>query len=145
MNTQGEKFVSSIGCMDGRDRAAIAVLASGYYVDDVCTGPGTVGILAHAGHPDHVAYTEKFRRQVAVSYGKHGSRTLYVSGHDGCAGHPVEENEHKSDILAAAAFARGILADLGYADMQVVPVWNAPQDGVWTATLLAERLQSNAA
>lgn len=145
MSNTDEKFVSSIGCMDGRDRAAIAVLAAGYYVDDVCTGPGTVGILAHAEHPDHAAYAEKFRRQVAVSYGKHGSRTLYVSGHDGCAGHPVEESVHKGDILAAASFARGVLAELSYADMQVVPVWNAPQDGVWTATLLEETRQSDAA
>ncbi len=133
-----EEFVSAVWCMDGRVKRSIATYAGDAYVDSVCEGPGTVGILADKSHEDHSAFIEKMKVQLTVSYTKHNSRTVFVDGHAECAGHPVPDNQHKADVLKAAEAVCEVISELGFDDMKVISTWSERNaDGVWESVELS--------
>tara|TARA_B100000745_G_scaffold268595_1_gene194730 strand:- start:2686 stop:3240 length:555 start_codon:yes stop_codon:yes gene_type:complete len=142
MSAKNEKFAGAVWCMDGRDKKAVQDYAQGLFVDSVCDGPGTVGVLADVGHPKHALFVQKLRDQLPVSIGNHGSEIIFVSGHAECAGHPVDDVRHKEDILKATALVRSILHELNYTTITVIPLWNQRgEDGVWFLWHWSQSLQ----
>lgn len=96
---KGETFFTSVGCMDGRVQKAVnryASLIFGAEYADTVTKAGLDGLFA-AKEIDKDLY-ESVKSMILVSVDKHGSYGVVVHGHEGCAGHPVDEKKHKEDI-----------------------------------------------
>ena len=106
--------------MDGRIQEPLRKwIASTYdipYVDTV-TQPGMDGVLAGTSN---MGDPELARRMTSISVTAHGSKTVIISGHYDCAGHPVDEASHKSDIKKAVVVVRSWE---GMEGVTVVGVW----------------------
>ena len=135
MSNRGEKFAGSVDCMDGRSKAATAQFAC-CFVDSLFDGPGAVKFLADRDDSRHQSAIATFTERMAISYHKHGTREVYVTGHAECAGHPVPDATHKHDALKATAVIRELVAKLGYEDVTVTPLWNERVDNKWQSTEL---------
>ncbi len=99
MSQVGETFFTSVGCMDGRVQKAVnryASLIFGAEYADTVTKAGLDGLFA-AKVIDETLY-ESVKSMVLVSVDKHHSYGIVVHGHEGCAGNPVEDAQHKKDI-----------------------------------------------
>lgn len=94
-------FAASINCMDGRVQSPITeFIKNNGKVDyvDVITIPGCDKLLAE-GSDDLVL--DLIKRSVEISVAKHGSRCIYVSGHNDCAANPVDKETHLGQIRKA--------------------------------------------
>lgn len=99
---KGETFFTSVGCMDGRVQKAVnryASLIFGGEFADTITKAGLVGLFADKKIDKDLF--DSVKNMVAVSVDKHKSFGIIVHGHEGCAGNPVGEKEHISDIKAS--------------------------------------------
>ena len=99
---KGETFFTSVGCMDGRVQNAVnkyASLVYGAEFPDTITKAGLDGLFA-SEEMDDDDYNS-VEKMVTVSIKKHKSFGVVVHGHEGCAGNPVDENQHKKDIKKA--------------------------------------------
>ena len=98
-------FATAINCIDGRGQKpvtqAIKKDTGAQFVDTV-TGPGIVGGLANGDQE----VIDSAKAQLTISVEKHNSKGIIVGGHASCAGHPVEDNTHKKDVVAAVAEVR---------------------------------------
>ena len=109
------KFATSVTCMDGRIQIPLANwIKENYSVDyvDTITEPGVDKKVADD------ADLESIKTKVGISINKHGSSLIVVSGHYDCAGNPVSDEEHISQIK------KGV---------EVISSWNtgAKVIGVW--------------
>lgn len=94
-----ETFFTSVGCMDGRVQKAVnkyASLVFGAEFADTVTKAGLDGIFSKDTIDSDVFTSVK--DMILVSVDKHHSFGIVVHGHEGCAGNPVEEEQHKNDI-----------------------------------------------
>lgn len=109
-------YATMICCMDGRIHGPLAEWtrkrAGVNYVDAV-TEPGADKMLSHS--PD---VAEQLRKKAALSIRARGSRLLVVAGHAGCAGNPVSEEQHRSDVAESVEIVRG-----WGTGVEVVGVW----------------------
>ena len=109
------KFATSISCMDGRIQIPITMwIKQNFPVDyvDTITEPGVDKKVADNSD------LESIKAKVGISINAHKSSLIVVSGHFDCAGNPVSDDEHISQIK------KGI---------EVVKSWNLGVDvvGVW--------------
>jgi len=112
MSKKHEKFLTTIGCMDGRVQEVVAEFGRkkfGAEFPDTITEAGLVGKLARLQLPSQSdggqaqenpdqALLDSIKNKLDISLDKHHSRGIVVHGHQECAGNPVEDGRHKDDI-----------------------------------------------
>ena len=89
------KFATSVSCMDGRIQIPITNwIKENFSVDyvDTITEPGIDKLVA-----DNTDL-ESIKIKVGISINKHESELIVVSGHYDCAGNPVSNEEHITQI-----------------------------------------------
>ena len=89
------KFETSVTCMDGRIQLPLAKwIKENYSVDyvDAITEPGIDKKVAENNELDSI------KTKVGISINAHKSQLIVVSGHYDCAGNPVSDEEHISQI-----------------------------------------------
>lgn len=89
------KFGTSVSCMDGRIQIPlINWIKENFSVDyvDTITEPGIDKLVA-----DNTDL-ESIKIKVGISINKHESELIVVSGHYDCAGNPVSNEEHITQI-----------------------------------------------
>jgi carbonic anhydrase-like protein len=89
------KFATSVSCMDGRIQIPlINWIKENFSVDyvDSITEPGIDKLVA-----DNTDL-ESIKIKVGISINKHESELIVVSGHYDCAGNPVSNEEHITQI-----------------------------------------------
>ena len=89
------KFATSVSCMDGRIQIPITIwIKENFSVDyvDTITEPGIDKLVA-----DNTDL-ESIKTKVGISINKHESELIVVSGHYDCAGNPVSNEEHITQI-----------------------------------------------
>jgi len=89
------KFATSVSCMDGRIQIPlINWIKENFSVDyvDTITEPGIDKLVAY--NTD----LESIKIKVGISINKHESELIVVSGHYDCAGNPVSNEEHITQI-----------------------------------------------
>jgi carbonic anhydrase len=109
-----ETFFTSVGCMDGRVQKAIAELGQekfGAQFPDTITEPGLDGMLANISEAD--PRLVDLIRKIEISTDKHHSRGIIVHGHQDCAGNPVDENQHMSDIKKSVEVIQKVAREKG--------------------------------
>lgn len=89
------KFATSVSCMDGRIQIPLTNwIKENFSVDyvDTITEPGIDKLVA-----DNTDL-ESIKNKVGISINKHESELIVVSGHYDCAGNPVSNEEHITQI-----------------------------------------------
>ena len=89
------KFATSVSCMDGRIQLPLAKwIKENYSVDfvDAITEPGVDKTVA--ANLD----LESIKFKIGISINVHKSELIIISGHSDCAGNPVSDEEHLSQI-----------------------------------------------
>ena len=89
------KFATSVTCMDGRIQIPLADwIKTNYSIDyvDTITEPGIDKKIAD-NHD-----LEPITTKIKISINAHKSSLIAVSGHYDCAGNPVSDNKHISQI-----------------------------------------------
>jgi carbonic anhydrase len=89
------KFATSVSCMDGRIQIPLTNwIKENFSVDyvDIITEPGIDKQVA-----DNTDL-ESIKTKVGISINKHESELIIVSGHYDCAGNPVSNEEHITQI-----------------------------------------------
>ena len=89
------KFATSVSCMDGRIQIPLTNwIKENFSVDyvDIITEPGIDKQVA-----DNTDL-ESIKTKVGISINKHESELIVVSGHYDCAGNPVSNEEHITQI-----------------------------------------------
>lgn len=128
MSQTGETFFTSIGCMDGRSECAVAKWGRkkfGVRFADAITEAGLVGLLAKDNISQYLL--DSLKKKVLISIEKHHSKDVVVSGHEDCAGNPVDDIMHKKDVLKAAR----IIKELIRKDIQTIPVFVERENNTW--------------
>ena len=109
-----KSFATSLSCIDGRVQLPmINWIKEKYSVDfvDTITAPGIDKVIFDGN-------IESIKRSVIISISNHKSSHIVISGHFGCAGNPVSEEEHFIHIKKS---------------VDIVNSWNLDADvvGVW--------------
>jgi len=109
-----KSFATSLSCMDGRVQLPmIDLIKKKYSVDfvDTITAPGIDKVIFDGNF-------ESIKKSVMISVSHHKSSHIVISGHFGCAGNPVSEEEHFTHIKKS---------------VEIVNSWNLDADviGVW--------------
>lgn len=109
------KFATSISCMDGRIQIPIIQwIKENYSVDyvDTITEPGVDQQIAEESN------LESLKSKILISTDTHESGLIVISGHYDCAGNPVSDEMHISQIKKS---------------VEVIKSWNlnATVIGVW--------------
>ena len=89
------KFGTSVSCMDGRIQIPLTNwIKENFSVDyvDTITEPGIDKQVADNTN------LESIKNKVGISINKHESELIVVSGHYDCAGNPVSNEEHITQI-----------------------------------------------
>ncbi len=89
------KFATSVACMDGRIQIPLTNwIKERYSVDfvDTITEPGIDKIIS--GNTD----LDSIKSKINISINAHGSELIVVSGHYDCAGNPVSDEDHITQI-----------------------------------------------
>lgn len=119
------KFATSVSCMDGRIQIPLTNwIKENFSVDyvDTITEPGIDKQVA-----DNTDL-ESIKTKIGISINKHKSELIVVSGHYDCAGNPVSNEEHITQIKKGIEVISSW--DLG---VKVVGVW---VDDTWKINLV---------
>ncbi len=109
-----KSFATSLSCIDGRVQLPMINWIKGkYLVDyvDTITAPGIDRVIFDGN-------IESIKKSVMISISNHKSSHIVISGHFGCAGNPVSDEEHFTHIRKS---------------VEIVNSWNLNADviGVW--------------
>ena len=107
-------FATSLSCIDGRVQLPmISWIKDRYSVDfvDTITAPGIDKVI----FDDDV---ESIKKSLMISISNHKSSHVVISGHFGCAGNPVSDEDHFIHIKKS---------------VEIINSWNLDADvvGVW--------------
>ena len=119
------KFATSVSCMDGRIQIPLAKwIKENYSVDfvDAITEPGVDNKVA-----ENLDLTS-IKSKINISINAHKSEMIVVSGHYDCAGNPVSDEEHMSQIKKGVE----VISSWGL-NVKVIGVW---VDDSWNVNLL---------
>lgn len=120
MSQVGETFFTAVGCMDGRVQEPVLHFGqkklSVKYADTI-TEAGLVGLLAKKNVKQSLL--NSLKKKILISIEKHHSKGIIVHGHQECAGNPVNDEQHKKDVLRAAKTISALIQK----DMQIIPVF----------------------
>ena len=111
MSQVGETFFTSVGCMDGRVQDVVAEFGRekfGAEYPDTITEAGLVGKLAQENIDSSLLKSLKFKL-IDVSMSKHHSKGIIVHGHQECAGNPVDDEKHKTDIQKSVEIIKSLV------------------------------------
>jgi carbonic anhydrase len=89
------KFATSVSCMDGRIQSPLVQwIKKNHPIDfvDVITEPGIDKKISEDSSLNSI------RAKIEISINAHKSKLIVVSGHYDCAGNPVSDGEHISQI-----------------------------------------------
>jgi len=89
-----KSFATSLSCIDGRVQLPmINWIKKKYLVDyvDTITAPGIDKVISDND-------VESIKKSVMISVSNHKSSHIVISGHFGCAGNPVSDEEHFAQI-----------------------------------------------
>ena len=128
MSKAGETFFTSIGCMDGRVQEPVAEFGRKKFAAkfaDTITEAGLVGTLSQKSIDKNLF--SSLKQKISISLDKHHSKGIVVHGHQDCAGNPVEDEEHKKDILKATELIQSLIPK----NTPVVPVFVKRENGNW--------------
>jgi len=121
MSQAGETFFTIIGCMDGRCQEAVSLYGQERFAaeyPDTITEAGMVAILAKDDiDPDFV---KNLKKKIDISLKNHHSRGILIFGHAECAGNPVDDMEHKVDVLASVEIVRTLVDNK---EMKIIPIF----------------------
>lgn len=120
-----EKFATSVSCMDGRIQFPLAKwIKDNYSVDyvDTITEPGVDKKIAEDSNH------ELIKSKIGISVNIHKSKLIVVSGHYDCAGNPVSDGKHISQIKNGV----NVISSWNF-DANVIGVW---VDKNWNVNLL---------
>src|SRR3989344_5998384 len=118
--TQTDTFFTSVGCIDGRSECAVAKWGRekfGVKYADAITEAGPVKWLA-GDHLDQYL-VESIENKIKISIEKHHSKNIVISGHEDCAGNPVDEKQHKKDILKSAELIQMVFPKISVTSVYV--------------------------
>lgn len=85
--------------MDGRVQMPLRIYGqkkTGAQYPDTISDPGAAGIMA--GNPSE-EFLRRLKSELDISLIKHNSKGIIVHGHQDCAGHPVDNETHKKDVV----------------------------------------------
>ena len=119
------KFATSVSCMDGRIQIPLAKwIKENHSIDfvDVITEPGIDRMVAEN------LDLESIKNKVGISINAHKSELIVVSGHYDCAGNPVSDEEHISQIRKGVE----VISSWGL-NVKVVGIW---VDNSWNVNVL---------
>jgi len=119
------KFATSVTCMDGRIQIPLANwIKEKYSVDfvDAITEPGIDKTVAENLDLDSI------KNKINISINAHKSELVVVSGHYDCAGNPVSDAEHISQIKEGVK-----VISSWNPNVKVIGVW---VDDSWKVNLL---------
>jgi carbonic anhydrase len=119
------KFATSVSCMDGRIQTPLAKwIKENHSIDfvDVITEPGIDRMVAEN------LDLESIKNKVGISINAHKSDLIVVSGHYDCAGNPVSDEEHISQIRKGVE----VISSWGL-NVKVVGIW---VDDSWNVNVL---------
>jgi carbonic anhydrase len=119
------KFATSVSCMDGRIQTPLAKwIKENHSIDfvDVITEPGIDRMVAEN------LDLESIKNKVGISINAHKSELIVVSGHYDCAGNPVSDEEHISQIRKGVE----VISSWGL-NVKVVGIW---VDDSWNVKVL---------
>lgn len=95
------KFITALNCMDGRTIKPILkyfqkkLNLNDLYIDMI-TEPGMDRFLKNKEN------IYKLEQKIRISLINHDSDYIIIAGHYDCAGNPVSDEQHKSDIINSA-------------------------------------------
>lgn len=127
MSDAGDTFFTSVGCMDGRVQSPVANFGREKFeaeFPDTITEAGLVGLIAKENDQNLL---ESIKKKLQISLDKHHSKGVVVHGHAECAGNPVEEQQHKEDILKSTEIIKSLVPE----GTDVIPVYVAKDNGEW--------------
>lgn len=115
--TKDNQFGTAINCIDGRVQLPVLNwLKEKYSISyvDMITEPGVDKIFSET----NMDKIEQLKSKIMVSKNAHGSSTVAIAGHHGCAGNPVTKDEHITHIRKAS---------------EIIKSWNLPVKviGLW--------------
>jgi hypothetical protein len=114
--------------MDGRVQEPILHYGQqkfGVKYADTITEAGLVGLLAK-NDVDSVLLGS-LKKKILISLEKHHSKGIIVHGHEECAGNPVEDEQHKKDVLKTAESTAKLIKK----DIQIIPVFIKRSENGW--------------
>lgn len=109
------KFATSVSCIDGRIQFPLSGwIKEKYSVDfvDVISEPGVDKKIVEQ------IDIESIKHKIGISISAHKSKLIVVSGHHDCAGNPVSEEIHISQIKKGVE----LISSWGL-DVEVVGAW----------------------
>jgi len=109
-----KSFATSVSCIDGRVQLPmISWIKDRYSVDfvDTITAPGIDKVIFDGN-------VESIKKSIMISISNHKSSHVVISGHFGCAGNPVSDEDHFTHIKKS---------------VEIINSWNLEADvvGVW--------------
>lgn len=122
-------FATAINCIDGRAQRPVSEwirLQHGIDYVDTITQPGPEKVLTQGPQP----VIDAMRQNVAVSVTAHQSTLVAVAAHYQCAGNPVSDDEHKSQVRQACQ----VVAGWGF-PVRVIGLW---VNEWWQVELIAD-------
>ena len=109
---QDETFFTSIGCMDGRCQKSVHVFGQKKFAaeyPDTITEAGLVGVLSHDPSGE---FLDGLKTKIDISINKHHSKGILVYGHAECAGNPVDDEAHKSDVRTSVKLIQSFVGSV---------------------------------
>ena len=138
MSNIGETFFTTVGCMDGRAQGPVVLFGQKKFCaqyGDTITETGLVGLISKKN--PNTSLLNSLKKKISISLEKHHAKGIVVSGHEECAGNPVEDSRQKKDILKAAK----VIERLVLKKAKVLPVFvKRPSAGSGLKTWIVEEL-----
>ncbi|MCK4739473.1 MAG: hypothetical protein KAT46_05955 [Deltaproteobacteria bacterium] len=112
-------FGTAVLCMDGRaHETTVNFVKDNFNVKyvDIITEAGADVIVAKFS--DNEPVIKGLKTKLEISIHKHHSKVITIAGHADCAGNPIDEENHRKDILAAVDRIKS-----WYPEILVIGVW----------------------